>query len=244
MDNMELCHSSDDGSNPSSRSKGCLKGALAALPYLLAKNKARYAAMREAYSSSPNRCIGCGAALAYEKKRQDFCSHSCCARKHNCGIARNGASNPWCGKDRPCESCGNTNPNYEARYCSRVCHKNAIYDAYIARWKNGEEDGMCGHDSTSKQIERYLRAVHGNACQKCGWDCPNLHTGKVPLQIHHKDGDYRNNKEENLELLCPNCHSLTETFGSRNKGSGREYRKAWRIELKRRVSLVGKIEHS
>ena len=25
-----------------------------------------------------------------------------------------------------------------------------------------------------------------------------------------------NNSEENLQLLCPNCHSLTENFGSRN----------------------------
>ena len=34
-----------------------------------------------------------------------------------------------------------------------------------------------------------------------------------------------NNKEENLQLLCPNCHSLTENFGSSNKNSSRIYRK-------------------
>ena len=51
-----------------------------------------------------------------------------------------------------------------------------------------------------------------NKCEKCGWHELNSFTNKVPLELHHKDGDYRNNTEENLELLCPNCHSLTETY--------------------------------
>ena len=35
--------------------------------------------------------------------------------------------------------------------------------------------------------------------------------------IHHIDGDYKNNNEDNLQLICPNCHSLTETYKSHNK---------------------------
>lgn len=49
-----------------------------------------------------------------------------------------------------------------------------------------------------------------------GWGEVNPYTNLVPLQIHHVDGNSTNNKEENLEVLCPNCHSLTENFGSRN----------------------------
>lgn len=37
------------------------------------------------------------------------------------------------------------------------------------------------------------------------------------LQIHHIDGNHYNNEESNLQLLCPNCHSLTPTFGALNK---------------------------
>jgi len=44
------------------------------------------------------------------------------------------------------------------------------------------------------------------------------------LQIHHIDGNYLNSSEENLILLCPSCHSLTETYGSKNKGHGRKNR--------------------
>lgn len=32
---------------------------------------------------------------------------------------------------------------------------------------------------------------------------------KLPLELHHKDGNRYNNKIENLQILCPNCHSLT-----------------------------------
>lgn len=34
----------------------------------------------------------------------------------------------------------------------------------------------------------------------------------IPLQLHHIDGNHYNNSLENLQLLCPNCHSLTENF--------------------------------
>lgn len=66
----------------------------------------------------------------------------------------------------------------------------------------------------SNIIRRYMLEKY--KCSKCGWGEVNPYTNLVPLQIHHVDGNSTNNKEENLEVLCPNCHSLTENFGSRN----------------------------
>lgn len=40
---------------------------------------------------------------------------------------------------------------------------------------------------------------------------------KIPLELEHKDGDHFNNERQNLELLCPNCHALTDTWRGRNK---------------------------
>jgi Zn finger protein HypA/HybF involved in hydrogenase expression len=54
-------------------------------------------------------------------------------------------------------------------------------------------------------------------CEKCGWAERHLQTGLIPLQIHHIDGDASHNRPENLQVLCPNCHSLTPNFGRRNK---------------------------
>lgn len=70
-----------------------------------------------------------------------------------------------------------------------------------------------------------------NKCQLCGWGIENPFTHKIPLQVHHIDGNCLNNKEDNLQLLCPNCHSLTATFGSLNKNSKRIDRRTKHYQL-------------
>lgn len=39
----------------------------------------------------------------------------------------------------------------------------------------------------------------------------------LSLQLHHVNGDGADNRLENLEVLCPNCHSQTDTWGGRNR---------------------------
>src|SRR5712692_8898373 len=40
----------------------------------------------------------------------------------------------------------------------------------------------------------------------------------IPLELHHKDGDRTNNALPNIELLCPNCHALSDNYrGSKKK---------------------------
>lgn len=40
---------------------------------------------------------------------------------------------------------------------------------------------------------------------------------KLSLQLDHRNGKRNDNRPENLRLLCPNCHSLTQTFAGRNR---------------------------
>ncbi len=42
--------------------------------------------------------------------------------------------------------------------------------------------------------------------------------GPISLELDHIDGDNRNRSVENLRLICPNCHSQTETYSGRNVG--------------------------
>ena len=109
------------------------------------------------------------------------------------------------------------------RYCSIECATKARTDNKIAAWLSGEDDGIRGANQLSSTIRNYLLEKAGYKCQKCGWGEINPTTQKVPLDIHHKDGNYMNNTENNLEVLCPNCHSLTPNYKALNS-SGRENR--------------------
>lgn len=53
-----------------------------------------------------------------------------------------------------------------------------------------------------------------NCCRRCGISSWN--GDSINLELHHIDGDSQNNKKDNLTLLCPNCHSQTENFRSKN----------------------------
>lgn len=50
----------------------------------------------------------------------------------------------------------------------------------------------------------------------------NPYTNTIPLEIDHINGDSEDNSEENLRLICPNCHSLTATYRGANRGKGRK----------------------
>lgn len=46
----------------------------------------------------------------------------------------------------------------------------------------------------------------------------------IPLELDHVNGDRADNRLENLRLLCPNCHALTDTWRGRNIGRSASYR--------------------
>jgi len=57
--------------------------------------------------------------------------------------------------------------------------------------------------------------IKKHICEECGISEWN---GKpLSMQLDHIDGDPHNHKLENLKMICPNCHSQTETYCGKNK---------------------------
>lgn len=128
-------------------------------------------------------------------------------------------------KPRPkCPVCGKEPARSFYTYCSNACQNEFQYRAYIKRWKSGEEKGLNSIGLVSGTIKRYLREKYADKCCLCGWSEVNQKTLVVPLVADHIDGNWRNNVEENLRLICPNCDALSPTFAALNKGNGRPSR--------------------
>lgn len=144
-------------------------------------------------------------------------------------------------KDRvyDCQQCGNpfTRTYYSTRppmFCSRECK----LESQKCTWKQLEQGKVVYHDTQ----RRLLSEQHGYKCSECNiteWN------GKpLTLQVDHIDGDPSNNKANNLRLMCPNCHSQTETYKGGNKNNPKmDKRSRWhRQHYKKKMVGVGGIE--
>jgi hypothetical protein len=127
-----------------------------------------------------------------------------------------------------CKLCGKPTRKNNS-FCSRTCVNEYRQREWEKKWIDGEIDGYNETDhwgNTPDRIRNYLFQKHGSKCAKCGWGEVNTYTKKIPLEVEHIDGNYRNNRPENVTLLCPNCHSLTEFYRGANRGNGRK--RTWR----------------
>lgn len=94
---------------------------------------------------------------------------------------------------------------------------------------------MQAHGVVSRYVKRYLRIKFNNQCCLCGWAELNVKTGQTPLVADHIDGNWRNNTEGNLRLICPNCDAISATYAALNMGNGRKHRKLSRRVIEGRL---------
>lgn len=145
---------------------------------------------------------------------------------------------------KECPKC-NTFHNKNGIFCSRSCANSRCFSEESRKKKSLALKGKCNtsHLKTESAIkkavatrkknayEKYLstdfsalgpsnkrRRVleeQNNCCARCG--ISEWQGFKICLELEHKDGNNENNDRDNLEALCPNCHSLTSTWRGRNK---------------------------
>lgn len=82
-------------------------------------------------------------------------------------------------------------------------------------WSKNQQLKDWSQYNSPHHIRKLLIKEREAKCEKCKishwFDIP------ITIEMHHIDGDRLNNNRNNLQLLCPNCHSITDTFKSRNR---------------------------
>ncbi len=97
---------------------------------------------------------------------------------------------------------------------------------YFSSQKNGVYcSNRCQGDYTLKKrfkegtrwnyaMRNYIIRERGEKCEKCG--IAEWNKNVLSFHVDHINGDRKDNRFENLKILCPNCHSQTDTFASKN----------------------------
>jgi predicted nuclease with TOPRIM domain len=70
-----------------------------------------------------------------------------------------------------------------------------------------------------ERLKKRIVLEQNQKCNHCGID--EWNGSIIGLELEHIDGNHNNNKRENLEAICPNCHSQTSTWRGRNKTNKR-----------------------
>ena len=71
-------------------------------------------------------------------------------------------------------------------------------------------------DIQTNKVRRKIleEGIKPHKCECCGLE--TWMNNPIPLELHHKDGNRHNNTLENYELLCPNCHTFTDSYRGKN----------------------------
>lgn len=143
-----------------------------------------------------------------------FCSRSCSAKYNNSKYPKRRLLRY---REEKCVICGKSLFATKCKkFCSKKCSGKFKHEKTIKLF----EVGIFLYPQT---IRRIMLEKFGNKCNRCNehlWN--NL---PIPLEVNHIDGNSNNNLLDNLELICPNCHAQTPNYKSKNKKSGRYYRK-------------------
>lgn len=164
--------------------------------------------LRDAYEANPKSCPNCGVQLPYEKHNNKYCSRSC-------ATIYNKSNNVRLNHDEDCANCGSIKETRHNKYCD-ACIAEGVYNKPTLE-----------NIKSPYGLRSYLRRTREHKCTNCGiteWN------GKhITLEVHHVDGNPNHNTEENLKLLCPNCHSLTKTYKANSIKHGKKGRHKRRI---------------
>ena len=134
-------------------------------------------------------CLYCGKVIEGGDKRKNFCNNSCAA------------------------SYNNTKRQLSEETKEKISLK-------LKKKYTCEEKEKYNKKKSTKKINRLKdRLINSglkeNKCEVCG--ITEWQNKPIVLQLHHINGNHKDNNIENLQILCPNCHSQTDNYCSKNR---------------------------
>lgn len=106
--------------------------------------------------------------------------------------------------------------NSSGKYCSISCQQEYQYKTVIKpKIESGEY-----YSVSSKVLKKYLIETRGYKCELCPVG-ETWNDKPIILQVDHIDGNSDDCSPKNIRLLCPNCHSQTDTFNNKG-GNGKK----------------------
>jgi hypothetical protein len=163
------------------------------------------------YGRNPKLCLNCEKSISFQKRiTNKFCGHSCATTFNN---NKRFELKLIVNKN----NCLNCNKPYlkskkDSMFCSYNCKREHHWEKLRLLWNEGKL-------KYNKQLKFFIIERDGYKCSSC--DIFEWNGKPLTLHVEHKDGNHENNNPSNLCFLCPNCHSQTDTFGSKNLGNGR-----------------------
>jgi predicted HNH restriction endonuclease len=187
------------------------------------------------YMESQNYCKSCNQLIPFPKKGNIFCSSSCSAKYNNQNRARinrnvlinnsddNATNHVYRSNiidknmrysiiENILKKSNSTKELYQLLKDNKI--SNRSYREYFKTNNINLRELFQKpiHElSTARARDRIIK-MRGRKCQQCGWEQVNKYYNKIPVEVHHIDGNDKNNNEDNLIILCPNCHSLTNNY--------------------------------
>lgn len=130
----------------------------------------------------------------------------------------------------PCPNCETL--TYNSKYCSTLCQ-------HEYEWKERFQQIQDGNVLPEYHMKRYIIETRGEKCESCGIGA-EWNNKPLTLQMDHIDGNSDNNALDNLQILCPNCHTQTHTWCGRNKKNTKrnKYNRIYRLRV---LNSVGRV---
>ncbi|MGB3204067.1 MAG: HNH endonuclease signature motif containing protein [Crinalium sp.] len=128
----------------------------------------------------------------------------------------------------------------KAFICSQLHCKPLTLESYLAKLNivyKGNQGSRGRNSSNKKPVTNYLYKGSTISTHRLKLklledglkvaECELCHTntwldGNVPLELHHINGDRHDNSLENLQVLCPNCHALTDNHAGKARQSDKQ----------------------